>query len=404
MKNLWMLLLFLMLTSGCSKTSDMRVWTSGSDTVEAKFVGMTEYGQEVILENKEGEQAAIPLTQLSQKDQNWVKEHSPSADNSFSKFAKAKKSEPSKSENVVSRKALPAVKKSDTPQSDPPAVKKSDTPQSGPPAVKKSDTPQSGPPAVEKSDIPQSGPPTVEKKTVTIKGINYTFCWCPPGTFMMGSPESEKERDNDETQHKVTLTKGFWLLEHEVTQKMWKSIMGENPSDFKGDTLPVEKVSWDDCKEFIKKLQGEAPEGMEFRLPTEAEWEYACRAGTTTVFSFGNSLNGDKANCDGNKLYGTNTKGPSLKITTPVMTHAPNPWGVYDMHGNVLEWCEDWYGVYPNGNVTDPKGPDSGSYRVCRGGCCLYYAGYCRSAYRLRLNPVIRNYFLGFRLALSSTR
>ena len=141
---------------------------------------------------------------------------------------------------------------------------------------------------------------------------------------MMGSPKDEKGGDSAERQHEVTLTKGFWLLEIEVTQEMWKSVMGENPSHFNGDNLPVEKVSWDDCKEFIKKLQHEAPEGMELRLPCESEWEYACRAGTRTAFSFGNTLNGDKANCNGKMPYGTETKGPFLKRTTPVKSYAPN--------------------------------------------------------------------------------
>ena len=210
--------------------------------------------------------------------------------------------------------------------------------------------------------------------------------------------------NEDEKQHKVTLTKGFWLLEHEVTQKMWKNVMDQNPSNFKGDNLPVETVSWNDCKEFIRKLQSEAPAGMEFRLPTEAEWEYACRAGTTTAFSFGNSLNGDKANCSGIYPYGTNTKGPFLEKTTPVMTYPPNPWGLYDMHGNVYEWCEDWFGDYPSGSVTDPKGPNSGSSRVFRGGSWTYIAWSCRSALRDWNYPEGRCDGLGFRLALSSTR
>ena len=243
-----------------------------------------------------------------------------------------------------------------------------------------------------------------ERLAETISGVEYDLHWCPPGTFMMGSLKSEKGRSRDETQHQVTLTKGFWMLEIPVTQLMWKSVMGKNPSWFKGDNLPVECVNWNDCQEFIRKLNGLFDSSLRFRLPTEAEWEYACRAGTITAFSFGNSLNGDKANCDGRSPYGTNTKGPYLGETTPVMTYVPNPWGLYDMHGNVCEWCEDWYGNYPNGNVNDPKGPNSGSNRVYRGGVWDNCAGYCRSAGRSWDNPGNRYYDLGFRLALSSTR
>ncbi len=225
-----------------------------------------------------------------------------------------------------------------------------------------------------------------------------------PGSFMMGSPESETGRFDRETQHRVTLTKGFWLGKYEVTQGQWKSVMGSNPSGFKGDNLPVENVSWNDCQEFIRKVNAEAERqfGGEARLPTEAEWEYACRAGSTTAYSWGNALNGDKANCDGNYPCGTTEKGRYLARTCPVGSYAPNAWGFYDMHGNVWEWCNDWYGAYPGGSVTDPSGPASGDSRVLRGGCWNDSARYCRSANRSRINPGYRDGGSGFRLACSA--
>ncbi|MDO4575234.1 MAG: formylglycine-generating enzyme family protein [Planctomycetia bacterium] len=180
-----------------------------------------------------------------------------------------------------------------------------------------------------------------ERMVKTAYGVEFAFRWCPAGCFMMGSPSSELGRDDDETQHRVTLTKGFWMLETEVTQAMWESVMGDNPSYFKGSNLPVEKVSWDDCQKFCQKLRSQ---GLNVQLPTEAQWEYACRAGTTTPFSFGSTLNGDKANCDGNYPYGASTEGTYLKKTAPVGSYSPNAWGLYDMHGNVYEWCADWKG------------------------------------------------------------
>lgn len=201
-----------------------------------------------------------------------------------------------------------------------------------------------------------------------------------PGSFMMGSPSSEEERNGDETQHRVTLTKGFWLGKYEVTQAQWQSVMGSNPSRYNGDNLPVDSVSWDDCQRFIQKINAQLNCGA--RLPTEAEWEFACRAGTTTVYYWGNALNGDKANCNGDGPYGTPVKGRYRLTTVPVGSYAANAWGFFDMHGNVLEWCSDWYGTYPAGSVTDPMGVASGSYRVLRGGSWANSAGMCRSAYR----------------------
>ncbi|MBQ3351612.1 MAG: SUMF1/EgtB/PvdO family nonheme iron enzyme [Thermoguttaceae bacterium] len=230
-----------------------------------------------------------------------------------------------------------------------------------------------------------------ERKVVTVNGVEFAFRWCPAGTFMMGSPTSEEGRYYDEErQHEVTLTKGFWMMETEVTQKQWKAVMGNNPSHFQGDDLPVEQVSWSDCQEFCRKT------GLQ--LPTEAQWEYACRAGSTTAYFWGNALNGDKANCSGNFPCGTTTQGKYLEKTTSVGSYQPNAWGLYDMHGNVWEWCQDWYAVYPSGSVTDPVVSSSGSYRVYRGGSWNYDARNCRSAFRNFHAPGSRNDFLGFRV------
>ena len=237
-------------------------------------------------------------------------------------------------------------------------------------------------------------------KTLTLPGgAMMEMIYVAPGSFMMGSPSSEDGRDDDETQHRVTLTKGFWLGKYEVTQNQWQSVMGSNPSCFKGDNnLPVENVSWDDCQMFIARVNNKLNCGA--RLPTEAEWEYACRAGTTTAYCWGNALNGDKANCDGSYPCGTTSKGPYKVRTVAVGSYQPNSWGFYDMHGNVYEWCQDRYGDY-GGNATDPKGPASGDGRVLRGGGWFYYARFCRSAFRSWDQPGYRNRYVGFRLCCS---
>ena len=248
---------------------------------------------------------------------------------------------------------------------------------------------------------PQAGDPL----ELASKGVKAVFRYCPPGRFLMGSPDDEAGRFYNETQHEVTLTRGFWLLETPVTQRLWEAVTGENPSVFKGAAArPVEYVSWEDCDRFIEVLNsaGLAAEGLRFDFPTESEWEYACRAGTTTPFSFGTALNGDMASCDGNYPYGTMEKGVYLGETTPVKSYAPNAWGLYDMHGNVWEWCKDWDGSYPSGSVTDPQGPSCGSDRVVRGGSWYDFAENCRSAYRGNFDPSFRYYFVGFRLALRS--
>ncbi|MFT5466480.1 MAG: sulfatase modifying factor 1 [Verrucomicrobiales bacterium] len=180
----------------------------------------------------------------------------------------------------------------------------------------------------------------------------------------------------------------------------------ENPSYFRGDDLPVEMVSWKDTQEFCRKLGAalDLPEGWEVKLPTEAQWEYACRAGTSTPFSFGESLNGNQANCDGKYPYGTETTGESLGKTRPVGAYGPNVWGLLDMHGNVSEWCQDWYGEhYYSDAQRNPTGPAVGSSRVLRGGSWHGHALYCRSAFRYWYAPSLRSSNLGLRVVVSST-
>lgn len=234
-----------------------------------------------------------------------------------------------------------------------------------------------------------------EKQTVTVNSVSFNVVWCPPGTFIMGSPTNEVDRDDDETQHRVTLTKGFWMMETEVTQELYEAVMGNNPSYFKEPKCPVETVSWYSAVEFSEKLT--ALTGKTFTLPTEAEWEYAARAGTTTVFYYGDSLDSSMANFDGNYPYGDGAKDVNRERTIDVKSFKPNAWGLYDMHGNVWEWCLDWYGEY-SGDATDPQGPAVGSGRVFRGGSWAYYGRGCRSASRYGYYPDFGISGLGFRL------
>ena len=228
-------------------------------------------------------------------------------------------------------------------------------------------------------------------------GVSFEMIAVKGGTFQMGSPANEKDRGSDETQHQVTVS-DFYIGKYEVTQKQWQEIMGTNPSNFKGDNLPVEQVSWNDIQEFIKKLNQKT--GKNYRLPTEAEWEYACKAGTSTPFNTGNNLTTSQANYDGNYPYNNNAKGEYRAKTMPVGSFSPNSWGIYDMHGNVWEWCSDWYGNYPSGSQTNPQGLNTGSDRVSRGGSWGDDAQFCRSAYRYDHAPGNRNGSIGFRLAL----
>jgi formylglycine-generating enzyme len=228
--------------------------------------------------------------------------------------------------------------------------------------------------------------------------IGMKFAWIPAGTFLMGGPENEERGEayrGDEIQHKVTLTKGFCLAIYPVTQATWRAVMGNNPSDHQGDDLPVELVSWDDCQDFLGRLSNR--DGGSYQLPTEAEWEYACRAGTTTPFFFGDTISTDQANWLGRHPYGNSNKGVSREKMTPVGKFPPNPWGLYDMHGNVCEWCADWYGEYPKREVIDPQGPENGEFRVLRGGACLSAAISVRSAQRFADLPTNRFTSFGLR-------
>jgi formylglycine-generating enzyme required for sulfatase activity len=252
------------------------------------------------------------------------------------------------------------------------------------------------------TDVKLSNQPAKIKKTKEKQfqnSIGMTFVLIPAGSFMMGSPENEPGRINNEKQHRVTITQDYYMQTTEVTQGQWKAVMGSNPSYNKdcGDDCPVENVSWNDVQSFMKKLNS-MDSGYSYRLPTEAEWEYAARAGTTTPFAFGNCLSTDDENYDGNYPLTGCAKGQYRRKTISVGSLRKNPWGLYDMHGNVYEWCQDWYGQYPTGSVTNPTGPTTGSGRVIRGGSWLYYARSCRSADRDSYGPDDADVNLGFRL------
>ena len=233
---------------------------------------------------------------------------------------------------------------------------------------------------------------------ITYKGARLGFRWIPAGTFLMGSPEDEPERADWEILHQVTLTQGFWMGETTCTQQFWERIMGSNPSSFEGEQRPVERVSWNDAVGFINKVNGMKPE-LALRLPTEAEWEYACRAGTQTPFWFGDQITTDQANYNGNYPYNKGERGEYRRETMPVKSFSPNSWGLYQMHGNVREWCQDWFGTYSKQPVQDPQGPDTGQDRVLRGGSWLVSGRSVRSACRYYWGPSGRANIVGFRLA-----
>ena len=230
--------------------------------------------------------------------------------------------------------------------------------------------------------------------------LGQTFNLLPAGTFTMGSPSDEPWREPDETQHQVTLTQPFYMQTTEVTQAQWETVMGSNPSGFSGcPTCPVEQVTWNDVQSYITKmnLRGEGT----YSLPTEAQWEYAARAGSTTAF-YNGGITG--AGCD----YDQNLNAIGWYCynsgweTHPVAGKAPNAWGLYDMSGNVYEWCQDWYGSYSASAVTDPQGPSTGSYRVIRGGAYFFLVQNCRAADRISVTPAGWGNTIGFRVVLSS--
>ncbi|GEM_PF-1816970 len=231
--------------------------------------------------------------------------------------------------------------------------------------------------------------------------LGIPFVWIPSGSFYMGSTKTPSELvelyggssslySSEYPQHQVIISKGFWMSETEITQKQWRDIMGNNPSTNKGDNLPVENLSWNDCQKFIEKIN-KLGNGI-FRLPTEAEWEYACRAGSTTEFCFGDS----EKELDNYAWHFFN----SNYQTHPVKQKQPNTWGLYDMHGNVWEWCQDWYDMeyYGKSPLFDPTGPATGNYKVLRGGTCLRTLARCRSAFRSWNAPDLTMPDQGFRI------
>jgi formylglycine-generating enzyme required for sulfatase activity len=233
----------------------------------------------------------------------------------------------------------------------------------------------------------------------TVPDLDLKLVPIPAGTFTLGSPAKERGRYAAEgPQTKVTISKPFWLGATEVTQKQWMALMPENPSQYKVEANPVEKISWSEAVEFCAKLTerersaSRLPEGYVYALPTEAQWEYACRAGTTGDYA---GELGDMA------WYFKNTEGLAPKA---VAQKKPNAWGLFDMHGNVSEWCADWYGPYPGGSVTDPRGAADGKIRIVRGGGWGDNAVDCRSAFRAAFKPVQRGNSVGFRVALVPAR
>jgi formylglycine-generating enzyme required for sulfatase activity len=257
-----------------------------------------------------------------------------------------------------------------------------------------------------------------EEKNIT-NSIGMKLVLIPAGKFQMGSPETEEGRESKELQHEVTITRPFYLGVYEVTQREWETVVQKkaNTSKFnsnRGGSLdhPAENMNWRQAVDYCKKLSAlpaEKEAGRTYRLPTEAEWEYACRAGTTTPVHYGKSLSSKEANFNGNFPYGGAEKGDYLRKTEKVGSHAPNAWGLYDMHGNVAEWCSDYYDpkYYSTGPKEDPKGPAKGVfptdyendfYRVVRGGCWVDEAVACRSAYRFRAMPHDAYQLIGLRL------
>lgn len=251
-------------------------------------------------------------------------------------------------------------------------------------------------PALSEVSPPVASSAADTKKTHEIADLHLELLWVAPGQFAMGSPPDSASNKAERPQTQVTLTHGFWLGRTEITQGQYEGVMGTNPSTFKelGSDAPVERVSWIDAMAFCDKLTareraaGRLPAGYVFILPTEAQWEYACRAGTTGEYSR------EPETTSWNR-------GNSGESTHIVATKQPNPWGFYDMTGNVLEWCFDWYGDYPGGSVTDPRGPERGYYRTARGGSWRADVQVGRSAARSGGSAGRLDYTLGFRVALA---
>jgi formylglycine-generating enzyme required for sulfatase activity len=246
---------------------------------------------------------------------------------------------------------------------------------------------------------------SVEEEDEVAPGVTMAFVLVPPGKFLMGSPEGERGRAKDEVPHPVEITRPFYLGKYAVTQAQYEALVGKHQhrSAFRGADLPVESVNWDEASAYADTLTKRRGDGLVYRLPSEAEWEHACRGGRPSAQPFGvgdgTSLSSDQANFDGNYPYGGAGKGVYLQKTCRVGSYPPNALGLHDLHGNVWEWCADRYGPYPAGNATDPTGPAKGPSRVLRGGGWDYYARDCRAARRLEFGPGTRFFYLGFRLA-----
>jgi formylglycine-generating enzyme required for sulfatase activity len=261
--------------------------------------------------------------------------------------------------------------------------------------------------------------PAARRPRVITNSIEMKLALLPAGKFTMGSPATEADRNGNEgPQVEVEIAKDFYIGVHEVTQRDYARIMGNNPSgiSFEGGPqerlkgvphtgdFPVDSVTWDDAVEFCEKLSeliGERNAGRVYRLPTEAEWEYACRAGTTTAFAFGPAAGGKDLNCNGELPYGDAPAGPYLKRTAKVGSYRPNAFGLYDMHGNVFEWCQDWFGPYGAGPLKSPAGPENGDQRVLRGGAWNSAAAQCRSASRNRGLAALSREYIGFRVVMT---
>lgn len=269
-------------------------------------------------------------------------------------------------------------------------------------------------------DFSDSTPPQPgEAKTLTLNGVDIVFHYIPAGSFTMGEDKSvweayveksgqDKESSGlfmaayDETPHEVAISKGYWLAETEMTQEAWEKLTGTDPAVVKGADFPVTRVKWDDCAKLVANLNAiiERPQGWKFALPTEAQWEYACRAGSTTIFALGDTLTENDARCTGDDPKTANEKLVGNDDPVAVGSYPANPWGLKDMHGNVWEWCADFYAQYPNSLQNDPKGPEKGDERVARGGCWNVDSFYCRSARRSKTAPSMGYSYIGMRLAL----
>jgi len=299
-------------------------------------------------------------------------------------------------EHMPSTELQPDITTKDTPSGEPqPFITIEDMPPAEPqPAVTAADMLSTeAQPTITDADKPSVNAQISD----SVEFPDFSFVHIPSGTFIMGSPEYEPGRNIDETQHEVTLSKGFYMQTTPVTQRQWKSVMGFNPSGFSrgSDDHPVENVSWYDCQQFIKSLN--RIEKHTYRLPTEAEWEYACRAGSPHPCAEGEIIElfcGYDYNLDIMGWY----CGNSGRTTHPVAQKSPNSWGLYDMHGNVLEWCQDWYTEYSATPQKDPTGPVIGSTQVVRGGSWFANAKNCRSGSRFYWTPNSKSDFIGLRL------